>query len=118
MNIEITNLTKKKIPKFPLKEIKERVLGKNYQLSVVFARQELMRKLNKKYRGKNKATDVLSFPLSKKSGEIFINLKNTKNKKEILFSFIHSLLHCRGLKHGEKMKKGELKYLKEFKKYG
>ena len=61
-------------------EIKNQVLGKNYNLSVVPAKNSLMKKLNKRYRNKDKAADVLSFPLSKTDGEIFLNESLAKKK--------------------------------------
>src|SRR3989344_4429861 len=36
----------------------------NYGLSVILVGENKIRQLNKKYRGKNKITDVLSFPLN------------------------------------------------------
>ncbi len=71
---QITNLTKREIPKISWKKIKEKVLGEKYELSLVLAGNALMKKLNIKYRKQNKSASVLSFPLSKKDGEIFINL--------------------------------------------
>ena len=52
--------------------IKEAVLGKNFELSLVFCSAKKIQNLNKIYRNINKPTDILSFPLSKNSGEIFI----------------------------------------------
>ena len=54
--------------------MKEKILGKNYILSVVFVGKKRSQMLNKIYRGINKPTDILSFPIDKKEGEIFINL--------------------------------------------
>ncbi len=88
--------------------MKEKILGKDYSLSVVFAGDKRMQTLNKKWRKKDKVADTLSFPYSKKEGEIFINANNTL--KEIHFLFIHSLLHLKGLKHGKKMEKEEELY--------
>lgn len=99
--IEIINLTKRKTPSLPFKQIKEKILGKNYELSVVLAGDKLMLNLNKTHRRKNKAADTLSFYFSKTEGEIFLNAK--ENPERILLLFIHSLLHLKGLKHGKKM---------------
>ena len=86
-------------------KIKNQVLGKKFDLSVVFADSAMMKKLNETYRKKKGATDVLSFPLSKTMGEIFINKKATQKD----YLFIHSLLHLKGLKHSKKMDKEEQK---------
>lgn len=131
--IEFTNLTKKRKPSLPWEKVKESVLSKNYNLSVVFSGNSLTRKLNKKYRKKDKPANVLSFPFSGKEGEIFINLsyphpsspkkigaKKIKEVKEtdrdrILHLFIHSLLHLKGFSHGAKMESEELRILEKFK---
>jgi ssRNA-specific RNase YbeY (16S rRNA maturation enzyme) len=88
-------------------KVKEKVLGKNYDLSVVSASSALMKKLNETYRKKKGGANVLSFPLSKTMGEIFIN-KNLKIKNQN-YLFIHSLLHLKGMKHGTKMTREEKK---------
>jgi ssRNA-specific RNase YbeY (16S rRNA maturation enzyme) len=90
-------------------KIKDKVLGKKYDLSVVLADDAMMKKLNETYHKKKGATNVLSFPLSPEMGEIFIN-KNADNKD---FLFIHSLLHLKGLKHGKIMEKEEQKIWRE-----
>ncbi len=111
----VINLTKKQRPsggsKILLQKIKEEVLGKKYGLSVVFAPNALMKKLNIRYRDKAKTATVLSFPLSKEEGEIFINAYQKKYSP--LFLFIHALLHLKSFKHGAKMEEQETKLLKK-----
>lgn len=84
-------------------KIKNQVLGKEYDLSIVFADNALMKELNKTYRKKAEPANVLSFALSKKEGEVFINKKFEKQKDYADSLFIHSLLHLKGLRHGKKM---------------
>ncbi len=91
--------------------IKNRILGKSFNLSVVFADDNLLRKLNRKYRGKDKSTAVLSFRLTEKDGEIFINKKFAKKRAYFDYLFIHSLLHLKGFRHGKKMEKEEEKLI-------
>lgn len=93
-------------------KIKNKVLGKSFNLSVVLTDDNLLKKLNRKYRGKNKSTSVLSFRLSKKDGEIFINKKFAKQKGYFDYLFIHSLLHLKGFRHGKKMEEEEKKLIK------
>ncbi len=92
-------------------ELKNKILGKKYELSLVFCKNALSRRLNRVYRGKDTPANVLSFPLSKNSGEIFINLSRTDT-----FSagelFIHGCLHLKGMRHGSKMLKAEQQLLK------
>ncbi len=104
--------------------MKEEILGKKYDLSVVIADDKLMKKLNATYRKKTKTTNVLSFPLSKTAGEIFINLPLAKKeareaglpeKNYTDYLLIHSLLHLKGYDHGEKMKEEEREIIKKFK---
>lgn len=96
------------------KDIKNQVLGKKYDLSVVFVGDEIMRNLNKIYRKKDKIANVLSFPLSKESGEILINDKFKKEKDYADYLFTHSILHLKGFKHGKIMEKEEEKLAKKF----
>ena len=94
------------------RRIAKKALGKNYQLSIVFCGNTLSKKLNAKYRGKNEATNILSFPLEKKCGEIFLNLNRAKLESKRVkikggdyacFLFAHGVAHLAGYTHGEKM---------------
>ena len=99
----------------PFANIKDSVLGKSYELSLVFIGETTSRKLNKQYRQKDKATNVLSFPLDKKSGEIFITPSVAKKEgHSVGFLFIHGLLHLKGLEHGDTMERAEIKLRKIF----
>lgn len=106
--IGITNLTKKPKPRISWKKVKDKILGKEYDLSLVLAEDKLMKELNEKHRKKNEVANTLSFPLEKQEGEVFLNINCSK--KELEFLFVHSLLHLKGLKHGEKMANQEKKY--------
>ena len=77
---EIHNETKGKLPSLPFAAMKEYILGKTYELSLVFVPDETSTQLNFSYRGKNKPTNVLAFPLSKTEGEIFINPNKAKEE--------------------------------------
>jgi rRNA maturation RNase YbeY len=66
---------------------------------------------------------VLSFPLEKNSGEIFINLEKA-DKEKADFSedyathvgrlFIHGLLHLKGFTHSSKMESKEKQLMRLF----
>ncbi len=108
----ITNTTRYKKPKINFLLIKNEVLGKKYKLSLVFATSNLSKKLNKDYRNKNYSTNVLSFSLSKTSGEIFLDLKTIKAEEKkfgrkfsnlVAFLFIHGLFHLKGYSHSVTM---------------
>jgi len=120
----IFNKTKGKLPSLPFEAIKKTILGEKFELSLVFTNSIEMKKLNLSYRNLNSPTDILSFPLSKKSGEIFICPSETKKmmtkfkrdyKNFLAFLFIHGCVHLRGYDHGDKMEKVELKFRKKFK---
>jgi len=121
----ITNRLKAapKINGAAFRRMKEAVLGKNYDLSVVFVGNKRSQNLNRTYRGKDKPTDILSFEISKNAGEIFINpyaaKKKSKeferNEKNFLeFLFIHGLCHLKGMDHGRIMDREEEKFRKQF----
>ncbi len=92
--------------------IKNRVLGKRFGLSLVFASDYLMRKLNARYRRKRRIADVLAFKLSENCGEIFIR-KKIKGGKETFQLFIHALLHLKGYSHSGKMEDKEKELWRE-----
>lgn len=119
----ILNKTKRTLPSVPFGKIKDAALGKDYNLSLVFIGERRSRKLNSSYRAKDKSTNILSFPLDKKNGEIFITLtvakRQTKKFKRsfnnlIAFLFIHGLMHLKGHLHGDTMEKAESKLRKQF----
>ena len=120
---DIINKTRSKLPNLPFCKIKNFILGEKYELSFVFIGDARSRKLNKEYRKIDKPTNILTFPLNKTSGEIFINF--TRSKKEsprfdrttksfIGFLFIHGLLHLKGFSHGSTMEEEERKICKKF----
>lgn len=101
-------------------KLKAEILGAKYSLSIAFVSERISRKLNKKYRKKDKPTNVLAFPLSKTAGEILlcrgVIRKEAKNSGRTPSEFtdflvIHGMLHLKGMRHGKKMEKEEEKYL-------
>jgi len=136
--IEINNLSRSRVNKKFLKKIAEKVLKsenkKEADLSIVLVGLKRIKTLNKRYRRKDRVTDVLSFPFEEKKnlGEIVICFqvvkKNAKRfsstlKKELARVLIHGLLHLLGYDHerskkeAEKMKKKEEYYLSQIIKF-
>jgi probable rRNA maturation factor len=122
-NFAITNKTKSTLPRVHFASMKEAVLGEKYTLSLVFIREKKSSELNFSYRHKNEPTNILSFPLDKNNGEIFITLSLTRKESRkflrkpdnfVAFLFIHGLLHLKGMKHGSTMEKAEIKLRKQF----
>lgn len=121
--LQIINETKGKLPDLPFKKIKNAILNQDFEISLVFIDNQLSQKLNKKHKGKKGPANVLTFPLSKKEAEIFIDIEEAKKEHDnfdmklvpyIGYLFIHSLLHLKGYSHGSTMEKRELYYLKKF----
>ena len=117
--IEINNLTTAVVDEDFLKKTAKIVIDgekkKAIELSIALVGQERIKKLNKKYRGKNRATDVLSFSYDG-SGDIVICLgevkKNAKRfgttfKKELAICLIHGILHLLGYDHEKEAKEVE-----------
>jgi len=73
--IDIKRTIRSSAPRLPYSEMKNNVLGQGYELSLVMCGDDLARKMNKQYRRKAYAANVLSFPLSKTEGEIFLNIR-------------------------------------------
>lgn len=159
--IEINNLTTSSVDEEFLKKICQEVLKKEKKedkdlstqpsakrakrgevsLSIALVGQGRIRKINKRYREKNRVTDVLAFPESKvllekfkvgpiqraqNLGEIIICLRevnknarkdNITPEKELARVLIHGILHLLGYDHekseaeAEKMRKKEESYL-------
>lgn len=108
---------------FPFQEITNDVLGKSYSLSLAIVTNKISKKVNSKYRGIQKNTDVLAFSLSENAGEILLNPEKATEKssgfgrspiEHILFLFIHACLHLKGLDHGDTMESEEKNLFKKF----
>ena len=113
LKIELKNLTAKRIP--PIRLLKK-ATGKALkslgitggELGIVFVTDSGIKRLNRKYKKKNEATDVLAFdtvPL----GDIAVSVdraeKNarrfkTSRDKEICLYIIHGILHLVGYRDG------------------
>ena len=95
---------------------KYRFIKKKVSLTILLSNNKNIKKLNKKFRNKNKSTDVLSFPSEKKInikkspyiGDIvvsyeFINKPKVLNilefKIKVIKIFIHGFLHLLGYDH-------------------
>lgn len=94
-------------------QLKDIVLGKNYDLSVAFLLPKEMRKITKATKNVDKISNVLSFPLSKHSGEILI-CRKAAAPYTVPYLFIHGLYHLKGFKHSARMESAEQKLLTRF----
>ncbi|MFA6251676.1 MAG: rRNA maturation RNase YbeY [Candidatus Paceibacterota bacterium] len=119
----ITNRTKGHLPRCPFETIKNKILGKNYELGIIFLPASKQKQINLTYRGKNETTNILSFPFSKTSGEITFDLLRVKKDSSLFemsypeflkYLLIHGCLHLKGFEHSSTMEEQERKYLKMF----
>lgn len=122
-NLVITNETRKTIPTVPFVEIKNAILGKNYELSLVFPNVATATQLHLDWKNKPGPVNILSFPIEKNVGEIFISLHQAKNECKkfdreytnyIAFLFVHGCAHLKGHTHGNAMEAYEKKIRKKF----
>lgn len=99
--------------------IAKKILGKKYKFSLVFTTSAHIKKLNLIYRNKNKATDILSFPLSKNEGEIYICKSEARKEAKkfgrtyenfLVFLLIHGCVHLKGYDHSAIMESIEEKW--------
>lgn len=123
---QISNILKK----FPKRY---KFIYKKVHLTVLLTNTNEIKILNKKFRKKNKSTDVLSFPLNNKNildnnylGDIAISFEfvskrsiKTDFKYELDRMWVHGYLHLLGYNHivykdYKKMHLNELKILKYF----
>lgn len=119
---DLRNTTRGKTPRIPFEKIGRRILGTRYSISLVVCGDTISQRLNRTYRNKTYKPNVLSFPISRTEGEIFLNVRKAEREakrygvsagERATLLFIHACLHLKGLNHGEKMDKLELHHLKE-----
>ncbi len=118
-SFSIINKSKGKLPSLPFEKMKDDILGKKYSLSIAFVDKKTSQRINKKYRKKDKATNILSFSLRKNEGELILCPMVIKKEAENFFKnfsqftgflLIHGMLHLKGMKHSSTMEKAENKY--------
>ena len=118
---------------------KFRFFRKKVYFTLLLSNNKKIKILNKKFRNKNKHTDILSFPFHQKKkdlkkiylGDIIIsydymnkpnNLSDTEFKQKTIKIFIHGFLHLLGYDHirfkdYKKMLEEEQKIFKSVKKF-
>ena len=108
----------------------------DYYLSLLIANDKIIKEINKEYRNKDSATDVISFAYNETEnvgpmnimGDIIISIEKVKEQakeyghseeREFYYVFCHGILHLLGYDHIEKedkkiMREREEKILKNF----
>jgi probable rRNA maturation factor len=93
--------------------VAQTAVGLRGEVSVLLADDRMLRKLNREWRGKDKATDVLSFPAMKEmaemyAGDLAVSLETAKRqakeqkhelRDEVRVLLLHGLLHLSGMDH-------------------
>lgn len=109
--------------RLPFAQMAEAALPKGFQLSLVICGDRLAQRMNKEYRKKTYRPNVLSFPISKTEGEIFLNIRKAAREAKqegvstnarIALLFVHGCFHLAGYDHSDKMEALEQKVLKRF----
>lgn len=119
----IINKTSGKTLDVPFEKIKDAVLGKRYDLSLALILPKEARRITLHTKQKDKASDVLSFPLSATSGEIFLCPSTIRTnaraytrayEKHLAHLLIHGLLHLKGFEHSDTMDDKEDRIARRF----
>jgi probable rRNA maturation factor len=98
-----------------VKEVLETLGHKNWDVSVLFCNNRYIKSLNARYRNRDEATDVLSFPLGEKdrngrflAGDIVVSLDALEENagyfrvsadEELRRLLVHGILHLSGKDH-------------------
>lgn len=107
----------------PFLRIARALLPPHYTLSVALTGHTRARRLNRTYRKKEYAPNVLAFSLSPQDGEIILNIRKAEQEActlglpkaaRVTHLYIHGILHLKGMRHGEAMKRREQNALRRF----
>lgn len=124
-DIKISEEIKVLIEKSVSAVLKVEELDENVEVSVSFVGDEEIRELNRDYRGVDKSTDVLSFPIDDEFildnrilGDVIINTRRVmeqaeelghSNERELSYLTVHSILHLLGYDHIEDEDKRQMR---------
>lgn len=124
-DIKISEEIKVLIEKSVAAVLKVEELDENVEVSVSFVGDEEIRELNRDYRGVDKSTDVLSFPIDDEFildnrilGDVIINTRRVmeqaeelghSNEREFSYLTVHSILHLLGYDHIEDEDKRQMR---------
>ena len=124
-DIKISEEIKDLIEKSVVAVLKIEELDENVEVSVSFVGDEEIRELNRDYRGVDKSTDVLSFPIDDEFildnrilGDVIINTRRVmeqaeelghSNEREFSYLTVHSILHLLGYDHMEDEDKRQMR---------
>jgi len=127
-SLDIKTTIRDSVPRIPFEELVASVLGSSYQLSLVLCGDSLARRINRETRKKQYAPNVLSFPIDRAEGEIFLNVRKAQREARVYGTtlrarvahlFVHGLYHLKGHDHesdaeARRMEAQEAKTLRAF----
>ena len=137
-DIEITEEIKTLVEKSIASVLKVEEIDDEVEVSVSFVGDEEIRDLNRDYRGVDRSTDVLSFPMDDEFiidkrilGDVIINTRRVmeqaeelghSHERELSYLTVHSILHLLGYDHiddedKKKMREREKLSMKELEIY-
>ena len=137
-DIEITEKIKSLVEKSIASVLKVEGIDDEVEVSVSFVGDEEIRDLNRDYRGVDRSTDVLSFPMDDEFiidkrilGDVIINTRRVmeqaeelghSHERELSYLTVHSILHLLGYDHiddedKKKMREREKLSMKELEIY-
>lgn len=137
-DIEITEKIKSLVEKSIASVLKVEEIDDEVEVSVSFVGDEEIRDLNRDYRGVDRSTDVLSFPMDDEFiidkrilGDVIINTRRVmeqaeelghSHERELSYLTVHSILHLLGYDHMDdedkkKMREREKLSMKELEIY-
>ena len=118
-----------RVPRTRLMRLAEIVLhgqGVAKSVNLILVADGTMRQLNRRFRRRDKTTDVLSFAMEEETdpllGEIYISIPTAKRNaegdgrkldEELLQLFCHGLLHLSGIHHPSTRARAEMKRLED-----
>jgi len=122
-NFSLVNKTRGTLPPAPFERIKNVLLGKAYDLSFALITPTEARAVTRKTKRTDNPSNVLAFPLSKRSGEILICPATARKQAPsygldpqlfIVRLFIHGCLHLAGYRHSSTMDRRENQIAQRF----
>lgn len=122
-NCSVTSTVRRQVNTVDLCRIAKHILGDTYHLSIVIVGDMRARKINRTYRHKDYAPNVLSFPLDEHSGEIYLNIARITREcrsfglsadGHLRYLLIHGSLHLKGHRHGSTMEHTEQELIARF----
>lgn len=131
--IQIPETWQEKIDKVVELCLIQEEVDRRAEVDLLFVDNAAIREMNRTYRDKDSATDVLSFPMYEADepiddeeeilfGDIVISLERAKEQcaeyghsleREVMYLLVHGLLHLAGYDHMEEEEKKEMRQREE-----